>query len=62
MKSKFLTQLFTNAPLTVLGLLIFFSVFCGLIIWVYFRKGAKKQYDAMAQMPLDNDGELYERR
>ncbi|MGE3684325.1 MAG: cbb3-type cytochrome c oxidase subunit 3 [Bdellovibrionales bacterium] len=60
MKSKFLTQLFTNVPLTVAGLILFFSAFLALIFWVYLRCGAKQQYEAIARLPLVNDGESYE--
>lgn len=57
MKSAFLNQLFTDTPLTVAGLVIFFGMFLLLCAWVYLRKGAKKQYDAIAQLPLTGDGE-----
>lgn len=50
--SRFLNQIFTDAPLTVYGLIIFFAVFVGLFCWVYLRKGAFKQYEAMSLMPL----------
>lgn len=57
--SGYLRQLYSGTDLTAAGLLIFFSFFVVTFIWVYLRKGAKKQYEAMGQMPL-NDGELCE--
>ena len=60
MKSTFLTQLFMDTPLTVAGLVIFFTLFLVLCAWVYLRTGAKKQYEAIAQFPLREDGEIYE--
>lgn len=60
MRSTFLRDLYTNTPLTVAGLLIFFVVFMALFAWVYLRKGAKQQYEALGQLPLRNDGDFHD--
>ncbi len=57
MKSLFLTQLFTDTSITAIGLLIFFVWFLGLCAWVFLRKGAFREYEALAQFPLREDGE-----
>lgn len=62
MKSKFLAQLFTDTPMTVVGLILFFTAFMALFAWVYFRKGAKQHYELMARLPFIHEGELHERR
>lgn len=51
---------FTDTHLTILGLLIFFVFFIGVVIWVN-RKNVHGYYKNMEQMPL-NDGELYYER
>lgn len=53
MTGKFLSQIFTHTPMTLVGLFLFLISFCGLVIWVYGRPGARKQYESMAQLPLD---------
>lgn len=51
---------FTDTHLTVLGLMLFFLFFVGVLIWVY-RKDSNKYYETMEHLPL-KDGELsYER-
>ena len=51
---------FTDTYLTVIGLLLFFLFFVGVILWVRRKSGAT-YYQNMEQMPL-RDGEIsYER-
>lgn len=35
------------------GLLAFFSIFCGVLIWVTFRK--RKEVQRWSRLPLDDD-------
>jgi cbb3-type cytochrome oxidase subunit 3 len=52
---------FTDTYLTILGLVIFFLFFIGVVVWVN-RKNVRDYYKSMQSMPL-NDGELsYERK
>ncbi|MCB0342038.1 MAG: cbb3-type cytochrome c oxidase subunit 3 [Pseudobdellovibrionaceae bacterium] len=44
---------------TLVGLLVTFTIFLGIIWWVY-RKQPKKHYDQMAHLPLTKD-EQHER-
>lgn len=55
MKSTFLNQLFTDAPLVSLGLILFFITFCGTLAWVFARKGAKETYERISLIPLEED-------
>jgi cbb3-type cytochrome oxidase subunit 3 len=55
MKSTFLSQLFTDTPITVIGLILFLIAFVALFAWVYFRKGAKAHYVKMSLLALEND-------
>jgi cbb3-type cytochrome oxidase subunit 3 len=52
MKSDILT-LSEYAFLADIAIVIFVSVFLGAIFWI-FRPGAKRTYDALSQMPLDD--------
>lgn len=52
MKSKFLSQLFTDTPLTLVGLILFVFAFSALFLWVFARRGAKQHYDNLAQIAL----------
>lgn len=57
MKSTFLNQIFTDIPITVIGLLLFFMAFMGLLGWVFLRKGAKEKYKEISKLPLrEEDG------
>lgn len=42
---------FTDTHLIIIGFFLFFCVFLGSLVWV-FRKGSKKHYDSLSQMPL----------
>lgn len=42
---------FTDTHLTVLGLMIFFLFFIGVIMWVY-RKNSTQLYSQLENMPL----------
>jgi cytochrome c oxidase cbb3-type subunit 4 len=46
---------FTDTHLTVLGLILFFVFFLGVLIWTSL-KGNKENYKKLQQIPL-NDGE-----
>ncbi|MAF90529.1 MAG: cbb3-type cytochrome c oxidase subunit 3 [Bdellovibrionota bacterium] len=39
--------------LSVIGFLIFFLIFCGMLFWI-FRKGSKKFYNDMSNLPLED--------
>ena len=39
----------------VLGLVLFFGFFLGMLAWV-FRPGSRHRYDAAARMPFAEDG------
>lgn len=54
MKQKALL-FFTDIDLTLVGLMLFFSVFVGSILWVY-RKNSGQTYSYIEQLPL-NEGE-----
>ncbi len=43
---------FTDTNLTLLALLLFFSVFIGLTFWV-FRKDQKPYFKKMSELPFD---------
>ena len=45
-------ELFASANYGLIGLLFFFTFFCVVVLWT-FRPGAKKKYDAHANIPLD---------
>lgn len=53
MMGKYLTQIFTNTPLTIAGLILFFISFVALLVWVYARPGADIQYQKMAMLAFD---------
>lgn len=41
-----------NSP--VIGTLFFFGIFC-LVIYILFRKGAKKKFDKYSKIPMEDD-------
>ena len=43
---------FTDTHLTVIALVLFVCTFAGLVLWT-FRKSARKHYEEMANLPLD---------
>ncbi len=45
---------FTDSYLIVIALFLFLSVFLGYLIWVW-RKGSKKHYDYLSQLPLHEE-------
>ncbi len=50
-------QVFENFDLTILpsiGMILFLSVFLGMVIWV-FRKNSKQIYSEMSQIPLEEE-------
>ncbi len=47
-------EIFASADMGLIGLLFFFIFFCGVTIWT-FRPNAKKSYEDIANIPL-NDG------
>ena len=50
-------EIFASADVGLIGLLFFFIFFCGVTLWT-FRPKAKKKYEEMANIPLnDGDGE-----
>jgi cbb3-type cytochrome oxidase subunit 3 len=53
MKQLALSQ-FTDFYLIAIAFFLFFSVFLGYVFWVY-RKGTKKHYDYLSQLPLHEE-------
>ncbi|MCB1538829.1 MAG: cbb3-type cytochrome c oxidase subunit 3 [Rhodospirillales bacterium] len=49
-----MSRLFANADIGLYGLLFFFTIFCGVVIWT-FRPGARNEYDKMAKLPLEEN-------
>ena len=49
-------ELYANATAGMIGLIIFFLFFCGLLIWL-FRPGSKKHYEDAGKIPLQEDEE-----
>ena len=50
-------QVFENFDLTILpsiGMILFLSVFLGMVIWV-FRRNSKQIYNEMSQIPLEEE-------
>lgn len=52
---------FTDTHLTVLGLIIFFAFFIGVVWWVS-QKSRRGYYSEMEKMPLNDAELLYERQ
>lgn len=50
--------LFANPALGLIGLLIFFTIFCSVLIWVFWP-GAKSKFQNYSTIPLKDDD--YER-
>lgn len=46
---------FTDTPLTIIGLFIFFAAFTGIAIWTFMRSRSREYYRKMSEMPL-NEG------
>ena len=44
---------FASPEFGMIGLIFFFVFFCAALIWTC-RPGAKKQYDAHAQIPIED--------
>ena len=55
MKKEVLSH-FSNPTLTLIGFLLFFACFIGVVIWT-FRKSRKSHYDKMSKLPLKENGE-----
>lgn len=56
MKSAFLTQIFTDTPMMVVGLVIFFVAFNLLVARLFLSKSAKSQCERMSMLPLSEEG------
>ena len=48
-------KFFTDGPVTVLGLLIFFLAFAGILSWTFFRAHSKSYYQKIAELPLQEE-------
>ncbi len=46
--------LFASETFGLLGLVLFFTLFIGLLIWI-FRPGAKAQFQQHSEIPLKDD-------
>jgi hypothetical protein len=58
--SRYLNELFTDTPITMWGLVLFFALFVALFCWVYLRRGAYEFYESLALMPFQEEGESNE--
>ena len=47
-----MTQVFANEHAGLIGLLFFFIFFCAVTAWT-FRPGARKHYDNIGRIPLE---------
>lgn len=47
-------EMFANSFIGIAGLLIFFVVFAGILLWV-FRPGATEKYKKFGNIPLEDD-------
>lgn len=56
MKSAFLSQLFTDTPMTVVGLVLFFVAFNLLVARLFLSKTARRQCERMSMLPLNEEG------
>ncbi|HPD83715.1 MAG: cbb3-type cytochrome c oxidase subunit 3 [Alphaproteobacteria bacterium] len=45
-------EIFANTDIGLMGLIFFFLFFCAIAIWT-FRPGAKKKYEELGQIPLE---------
>lgn len=52
MRSEGLSRYFTDLHFTLIGLIIFFVFFIGMVVFVS-RRARKPFYDRMANLPLD---------
>ena len=50
---------FTNIPLVICGMLIFFTVFLGILVWTYKPKAT---YLEAANLPLGDEDLTHEKR
>ena len=48
-------QLFASGDSGMIGLMVFFAVFCLVVGWV-LRPGAKEKYQECSEIPLKEDG------
>ncbi len=46
--------LFANAEFGLAGLILFFALFVGVLIWLY-RPGAKDKFKKLGNIPLEDD-------
>lgn len=56
MKSLVMSQI-ANVNLSVLGLLIFFVYFCGVVYWTT-RKDNQKRYEQIQNLPFEDGDQL----
>ena len=50
---RYLSALFPDTSITIVGLLIFFIAFTAVVFWVFARKQAKLDGEMMARLPLE---------
>ena len=48
---------FTDIPLTVAGMLLFFGTFITIAAWTFFRSGSLDFYQSVANLPLGEEVE-----
>jgi cbb3-type cytochrome oxidase subunit 3 len=48
---------FNNVPLTVVGMILFFTVFLVVVLWTFGRSRSREFYEKLAEIPLNQDGE-----
>jgi cbb3-type cytochrome oxidase subunit 3 len=47
-------KVFTDTPLTVIGMILFLFAFAMVVMWT-FRKNGKKFYSKVEKLPLEDD-------
>lgn len=48
--------LFTDIPMTVVGMILFMAVFTAVTVWTFFRFQSREFYQDVAEMPLREEG------
>lgn len=49
-------KFFTDTHITLIGLVLFMTLFVGIVLWVN-RKSTKQLYSQISEMPLQGEGE-----
>lgn len=49
------SKFFSDIPITVTGMMIFFFVFIAVALWTFFRPHSKTFYQQIEQLPFSGD-------